>query len=224
MTDFKDIRDFAYFYHVTLGQQRYGEGTYVDHLDEVWGILQEYGPSCFGEGPLLAYLRQVAYTHDFLEDVTVLRPGEQAEVVLRQRLGSDSLFKAVKFCTDEPGGSRKERKAKTYARCRADIDRDYLAFHNNVSLRSFLLKAGWTFADVPVPGYPHPYVYFGVAVKLADRLANLRRATASKSSMLTMYRKEAQAFREALYLPDLLEPMWAEYDRLTDEKHARQAP
>ena len=223
MTTQQDIRDFAYLHHVTHGEQKYGDEPFIVHLDDVWGILQEYA-SCIGGETIMRATRLVAYTHDFLEDVTVLGMDgkDVTEDILAQELVSETLFKAVKFCTDEKGQNRKERKAKTYARCRADIDRDYLAFRQHQDLQSDLLKSGWEYAKVHLDGYPHPYVYFGVAAKLADRLANLRRATADKSGLLSMYRKEKDAFRDALYVPGMFEPMWAEYDRLLDDPYARK--
>lgn len=54
-----------------------------------------------------------------------------------------------------------------------------------------------------------------LAVKAADRIANVRASTAEgKSDLLRMYQKEHEAFREAVYRPGLCDELWAELDGL----------
>ncbi len=59
---------------------------------------------------------------------------------------------------------------------------------------------------------------YAVALKLADRIANVRNATASGSDLLKMYKKEYPEFRAALIgVRDItLTPMWWTLDRLLD--------
>lgn len=49
-------------------------------------------------------------------------------------------------------------------------------------------------------------------VKLADRIANIRRST--DSSLFQMYRKERETFYLAYYSAGVSDEMWVEYDRL----------
>jgi len=101
------------------------------------------------------------------------------------------VVRAIEFLSDEEGHNRKTRKANTYRRVRLDI------------------AAGGE--HIPI----------GLAVKWADRIANLRAATRSNPGLLKMYRKEWEAFRTAYLPPDLapgIDLRWtrlvAEYDRL----------
>lgn len=58
----------------------------------------------------------------------------------------------------------------------------------------------------------HPY---GVHLKLADRIANLRSCqTAKNSSMFDMYCKEAPGFEDKLRTPGVADDMWAELDSI----------
>lgn len=180
-----DIRDFAIKAH---GTQQYGDQPYVVHLDQVWAVLQEHGYTD-------SFYRQGAYIHDIIEDCTIKEPDGSLNMVMEQRLEeavgySPILMYVAKFCTDEEGPNRKTRKALTYERCRRQIIQDYRG-------------------SIPFPSVP-----IAVRVKVADRLANLRNCLATKSDLIGMYRKERQAFRDALYVAGMCDSMWAEYDRL----------
>jgi len=168
-----ESRAFAMRAH---GGQKYGDQPYVAHLDEVVGILKEYG---YTDEPTLA----AGYLHDTLEDT------DTSAATLSQ-LFSEHVGTAVQAMTDEKGLTRRERKALTYARMANEIN-------------------GFAMSD----GFP---VAIGTAmrVKLADRLANLRSSVRSNPGLLAMYRKEAVAFRDALYLPNHSDAMWLEYDSL----------
>jgi (p)ppGpp synthase/HD superfamily hydrolase len=102
------------------------------------------------------------------------------------------VAEAVTFNTDEEGTSRKARKSLTYARMRKDVDA-YAA------MRPFPESVG-----------------IAMRVKLADRLANLRQCRRTQSSLLSMYQKEADTFKNALFLSGHSDLMWLEYDRLLD--------
>ena len=92
----QDARSFAIHAH---GEQKYGTRPYVDHLDEVAALARAYG-----EEPEV-----VAYLHDTVEDTDVTLADVEA------RFGS-KVAACVALLTDEPGATRKERKAKTYAK------------------------------------------------------------------------------------------------------------
>lgn len=53
-----------------------------------------------------------------------------------------------------------------------------------------------------------------VALKLADRIANVRSARSDNPGLFRMYKKEHPGFRAALYRKEEYEPMWAELDRI----------
>lgn len=125
-----------------------------------------------------------AYLHDVLEDGNA---GIDWGHRISEELGDDVLC-VVQFCTDEPGPNRKTRKAATYARCRAAI----LHAERHADSR----------------------VYLAIAVKLADRLANLRNAKVSNPGLLHMYRKEREAFKTTYCIPQTDEDMWDEYEQL----------
>lgn len=95
---------------------------------------------------------------------------------------------AVVFLSDEKGHNRKTRKANTYKRVREDIE---------------------------VGG---DHIVIGLAVKWADRIANLRMAKEGHRGFLQMYRKEQEAFSNAYMPPPTMMPdfedILAEYDRL----------
>lgn len=184
MTD--KIRDFAIQAH---GDQKYGDEPYVVHLDQVWAILCEYGYNGY-------WYKAGAYIHDILEDCTIKEPDGTLNLVMEQRLEEAVGYSAIlmfvaRFCTDSPGKNRRERKAATYARCRQEI--------NHL----------WRHTATPLPSVP-----IAVHVKVADRLANIRNCVAHNQGLLQMYQKEKGAFREALYVPGMCDPMWTEYDRL----------
>jgi guanosine-3',5'-bis(diphosphate) 3'-pyrophosphohydrolase len=57
-----------------------------------------------------------------------------------------------------------------------------------------------------------------IAVKLADRIANVRHSMTYNHSMLQMYQKEYAEFKKALHLPGELKEMWATLDVLMQHK------
>lgn len=81
------------------GDQKYGERPYAHHLDAVVALLAPYGEQA----------QVVGYLHDVVEDTAVSKAQVQA------RFG-EHIAACVSLLTDEPGATRKERKAKTYAR------------------------------------------------------------------------------------------------------------
>jgi len=83
--------------------QKYGNGPYTDHLDEVVRALKSGG---YGDEAS----RAAAYLHDVLEDTATT-----SEELLAAGFDSD-VVKAVEFCSDEEGPNRKTRKHLTYAR------------------------------------------------------------------------------------------------------------
>lgn len=81
------------------GSQKYGTQPYVVHLDAVAAIAATYGEAA----------QTVAYLHDVVEDT----PVSLEEV----RIHFGELVEGcVALLTDEAGATRKERKAKTYAK------------------------------------------------------------------------------------------------------------
>lgn len=92
-------RAFAVAAH---GAQQYGKHPYSYHLDAVAALVEPYGDEAVA----------VAYLHDTVEDTAVTL----AEI--EQRFGPH-VAACVALLTDEPGTSRKERKAKTYAKLAA---------------------------------------------------------------------------------------------------------
>lgn len=91
-----EARDYAISMH---GSQMYGVHPYSHHLDAVAQALAPYGLEA----------QVVGYLHDVVEDT----PATIGEV--RFRFG-DAVAACVALLTDEPGESRNERKAKTYAK------------------------------------------------------------------------------------------------------------
>lgn len=61
-------------------------------------------------------------------------------------------------------------------------------------------------------GVPESH-HLALAVKAADRLANLRNCARDNPSLYAMYRQEHAAFREAAFRPGLCDALWAEMER-----------
>jgi guanosine-3',5'-bis(diphosphate) 3'-pyrophosphohydrolase len=57
-----------------------------------------------------------------------------------------------------------------------------------------------------------------IAVKLADRIANVRHSVTHNHGMFQMYQKEYAEFKKALHLPGELKEMWATLDVLMQHK------
>lgn len=89
-------RTFALDAH---GDQRYGDHPYADHLAAVAELLVPFGEDAV----------RIGYLHDVVEDTAITLDE------LRTEFG-DVVACCVALLTDEPGESRKERKAKTYAK------------------------------------------------------------------------------------------------------------
>jgi (p)ppGpp synthase/HD superfamily hydrolase len=100
-------RDFAIAAH---GDQRYGAHPYVVHLDAVATLVARHGE----EAGIVAYL------HDVVEDTQV-----SLEMV-RQKFGA-RIADLVAIVTDEPGSSRKARKALTNAKLAAVPQSNHIA-------------------------------------------------------------------------------------------------
>lgn len=156
-------RDFAVAHH---GSQLYGSRPYVEHLEDVVGVLDEAGYSEY---------QDAGYLHDVLEDTA-------ATVEMISHHFGNVTAQAVLFCTDETGTNRKARKAATYRR----VDQD---------------RANETEA-----------VVVGLAVKIADRVANVRNCVAENNvGLLAMYRKEHKDFEQHYYDPRH-QALWDMYD------------
>lgn len=91
-----DARAFAIAAH---GDQKYGELPYVHHLDQVAALAAPHGSEA----------QTVAYLHDVVEDTGTSLADIEA------RFGAH-VAACVDLLTDGPGATRKERKAKAYAR------------------------------------------------------------------------------------------------------------
>lgn len=87
-------REFAIKAH---GEQKYGEFPYSVHLDEVATIAKPYGESA----------EIVAYLHDVIEDTSVTK--NEIESIF-----GSLVARCVQILSDEPGDTRKIRKAATY--------------------------------------------------------------------------------------------------------------
>ena len=92
-------RDFAVRAH---GGQKYGERPYVWHLDAVAAQLAPFG----------AQAQVLGYLHDVVEDTDV--PLAEIEATFGAHTAA-----CVALLTDVPGATRRERKAKTYAKLAA---------------------------------------------------------------------------------------------------------
>lgn len=87
-------REFAKSAH---GEQKYGEFPYSVHLDEVASIAKPYGTNA----------EIVAYLHDVVEDTNITT--QEVEDVF-----GSLVARCVLILSDEPGDTRKIRKAATY--------------------------------------------------------------------------------------------------------------
>ena len=59
--------------------------------------------------------------------------------------------------------------------------------------------------------------HLALIVKAADRLANVRSSARDNPGLLSMYRKEHAAFREAAFRPGLCDDLWTEMERHLDQ-------
>lgn len=146
---------------------------------------EAHGNQMYGDKPYTFHLNQVyAVLHQegclevpslgpaaFLHDVL-----EDCEKVTRQTLldegFSEDIVQIVEFCTDESGRNRKERKEKTYARVKKLFEKT-----------------------------PSPLLWAALAVKLADRIANVEHA---EGSLLKMYQREHTKFLDVYMVTPLM--------------------
>jgi (p)ppGpp synthase/HD superfamily hydrolase len=153
--------------------QRYGDGPYTTHLDDVATVLADHHCD--------AAVVTAGYLHDTLED-TRTTPEELAAAF------GPRVRRTVELVTDKPGRNRRERHEATYpaiAMAAASGEHD------------------------------------ATEVKVADRIANLRRSLAGDAGRLRMYLKEHDRFRELLRRPGVADGLWATLDALVAEARAR---
>jgi len=157
------IRNYAIEKH---GDQKYGERPYIYHLDMVYEESLSHG--------LPPVVSVASFLHDVLEDT------DTCYAEIEQEFESKELADLIECVTDEPGKNRKERKAATYSKIKANRD--------------------------------------AVALKLCDRIANVRSCLIDKNtSLLSMYQKEQAEFEAQLKEKDEYPSLWAELDRLIKE-------
>jgi len=94
-------RDLALRAH---GEQRYGKSPYRVHLEHVEEVVQRFAHD--------DVMRAAAWLHDTVEDTALTLEEVRAAV-------GDEVAAIVAAVTDEPGDSRKARKAATYAKLAA---------------------------------------------------------------------------------------------------------
>lgn len=108
---------------------------------------------------------------------------------VRAKFG-DSVSQIVEFLSDEPGKNRKEKKEKTYYRMRSVISKHEEAMPE--------------------------WLTIAIAVKCADRLANMLHSLTDNKRLFVMYQEEFEAFYNALYVPGIADKMWAFLRSLVD--------
>ena len=86
-------RQFALHAH---GDQRYGDQPYAVHLDAVAAVPDHYGETA----------QVIGLLHDVIEDTSVTYETVRAQF-------GEYIADCVAVLTDEPGGTRSERKLKT---------------------------------------------------------------------------------------------------------------
>lgn len=101
----RTVSDAKAFANNAHGDQRYGENTYLFHLESVALVLEAYGHISYS-------LQAAAYLHDTLEDT----PTKYAD--LKSKFGHN-VAELVYAVTDELGRNRKERHEKTYPKIKA---------------------------------------------------------------------------------------------------------
>ncbi len=101
-------------------------------------------------------------------------------------LFGEDIAQMVEWISDEEGATRAERKLKTHAKLKA--------------------------LDASLPRE-----FITLVVKLCDRLANVRKSHhEDNSKMLTKYRGEHAAFKDAVYREGQPSELWLELDRLLE--------
>ncbi len=149
-----------------------------------------HGAQLYGNRPYVEHLEDVVKVlgeagYPYHQDIGFLHDvleDTDATADMIRAQFGDFTADAVLFCTDEPGTNRKTRKLATYLRVDAD-------------------RANETEAVVS-----------GLAVKVADRIANLRNCRAENNTgLLSMYRKEHRDF-ERHYYDARHQSLWDLYD------------
>lgn len=180
--------------------QKYGDGPYTDHLDQVWGIVKEYVRVSGGVPVANSWLRVLSYWHDALED-------QSGQVVDAFVAHPDIrwLTPALELMTDVQAPNRRQRKALT---CKKTQER--------VQRMIYDLGYGPNYYDQRLQWY-------ALVVKVADRLANMRSSKRDRPDLFKMYVREADMFELAYRIhvrPDYLtgvEDMWAEIAQMVEE-------
>lgn len=104
-----NIKDVVALATRAHGDQRYGDGPYMDHIQQVVGVLSLYFQNV-AETTIHA-----AVLHDTLED-TDLSPDE----ILN--LCGPEVLRLVQLVTDKPGKNRKARHEATYPLIAQDLE------------------------------------------------------------------------------------------------------
>lgn len=103
------IKEAAYTAIRLHGMQTYGDGLpYYHHLEQVVDVLKEFG---FTDDKFVI----AGYLHDVLEDTAISYND------IKSQFGEE-VAEIVYAVTDELGRNRKERKAKTYPKIKANHD------------------------------------------------------------------------------------------------------
>jgi len=158
--------------------------------------IKVHGEQKYGDAPYVSHLdnvvtilREFGYSDEgvlcagFLHDCLEDTDAEPND--LQDMFGEDVLT-MVAFCTDEEGADRKTRKKRTYERMKKTLDKALS------SDRATLENA--------------------VAVKLADRLSNVRAcARDGKENLLNLYRDEHTTFRKTLHIENTHDAFWGAF-------------
>jgi (p)ppGpp synthase/HD superfamily hydrolase len=145
----------------------------------------------YGDKPYTVHLEAVAniakHWGYFAEAIAWLHDILEDTEMTEDDLGCEfppPVSQIVSHLTDSEGPNRKTRKALTYERLSRLSDGD-------------------------------PFEALALLVKLADRLANVRNCVATDNrGLLSMYRKEGQAFKEAVYRESQPSELWEELETL----------
>ena len=91
------------FAEVAHGQQKYGDGLHMDHVEDVASLVRPFAP-IWGENAEI-----IAYLHDVVEDTAVTIDD------IDKNFGQ-FIAQCVGYLTDEPGKSRRLRKRLSNAK------------------------------------------------------------------------------------------------------------
>ena len=188
----KKARDFAIKSH---WGQMYGSSPYIIHLEDVSSICKDFD--------LPIYVQAAAYLHDVVEDTPV-----HANMI--SNLFGYDIATLVYAVTDVKSNLTIEKAAEIIFGKKME----YLTEPNTRAAKKYIRR------EKKLKTYPkilsHPY---GVHLKLADRIANLRACAVSKDqNMFETYCEEAREFSERLQTPGIAENMWAELENCYGNK------